>query len=88
MRREEYLQQRRLQGLNSRIRRAEFQVLRGRARVLGMKESFVRTIAKHEVAVHKVESRVREKENQLETMKKEREVTAHGPIAVRREGCS
>jgi len=74
MRREEYLQQRRLQGLNSRIRRAEYQVRRGHTQIEGMKQTLIRNMAKHHEAVLKVELRVGQTENQLENMKKQREV--------------
>ena len=72
MRREEYLQQRRLQGLNSRIRRAEYQVQRGHVQIDGMKQTLERNKSRHDDAIKKIELRVKRTEDQIESMKRQR----------------
>lgn len=72
MRREEYLQQRRLQGLNSRIRRAEYQAQRGHAQIQGMQQTFERNKARHDDAVKRIEMRIVQTENQITSMKNQR----------------
>ena len=72
MRREEYLQQRRLQGLNSRIRRAEYQMQRGRGQINGMKQTFERNKSRHDDAIKRIESRIRQTEDQINSMKRQR----------------
>jgi predicted nucleic acid-binding Zn-ribbon protein len=72
MTRDEYLQQRRLQGLNSRIRRANHQAERGRSQIEGMKETFKRHRFKHDNALKKIESRVRQTEDHISSMESQR----------------
>jgi len=72
MRREEYLQLRRRQGLDSRIQRAEYQVLRGQGQIAGMKQTLERNKAKHDNAVRRIELRVRQTEERIDSMKKQR----------------
>ena len=71
MNRQEYLKQRRLQGLESRIRRAEYQNQRGQKQIDGMKSTFERNIARHEAAIKRIELRIKQIDDQISVMRQQ-----------------
>tara|TARA_R110002020_G_scaffold420394_1_gene629564 strand:+ start:451 stop:681 length:231 start_codon:yes stop_codon:yes gene_type:complete len=72
MKREDYLKQRRLQGLDSRIRRAEYQITRGRMQIAGMQKTFERNKSRHDEAVKRIELRLKSAEAQIDSMKSQK----------------
>ena len=71
MNRQEYLKQRRLQGLASRIRRAEYQNQRGQKQIDGMKSTFERNKTRHEAAIKRIELRIKQIDDQISVMRQQ-----------------
>lgn len=72
MKREEYLNQRRIQGMDSQIRRLHSQIRRGNRQIEGMRETWKRREKEHQEAVNKVEVRLQNVQEQINAIEQQK----------------
>ena len=73
MKRDEYLKLRRLQGIDSQIRRLNHQIHRGNKQISNMRDTFSRKTEEHRSAVGKVEERLQGVRADIDALKKQKE---------------
>ena len=82
MKRDEYLKLRRIQGIDSQIRRLNHQIHRGNKQISNMRDTFVRKTEEHELSVGKVAERLQGVQDDINALKKQRESIANSENSI------
>ena len=77
MKREEYLNQRRIQGMDSQIRRLHSQIRRGNKQIDGMKDTWRKKEGQHMEAINKVEVRLQNVQEQINAIEQQKVTFGH-----------
>ena len=82
MKRDEDLKQRKIQGIDSQIRRLNHQIHSGNKQISNMRDTFVRKTEEHELSVGKVAERLQGVQDDINALKKQRESIANSENSI------